>query len=86
VTGAATAPPSVFPSVRTATWDHLHRTHARLIRLYELDQIRRFAQDNDSSEHKAFALERLTAGAVMLRDLWWTALMTSEGSPAIPTR
>jgi hypothetical protein len=84
VMGAAGAAPSVFPSVRTATWDHLRRSHARLIRLYELDQIRRFAQDNDSPEHKAFAVERLTAGAVMLRDLWWTAWTTSEGSAAIP--
>jgi hypothetical protein len=81
ILAAATPPPTLFPSVRTATWEHLRRSHDRLIRLYELDLARRFGADNDSTEHKAFAVERLTAGAVMLRDLWWTAWVTSEPPP-----
>jgi hypothetical protein len=82
---AMQAAPRVFGSVRDATFEHLEQSHAQVIRLYELDRQRAFDRDNDSSEHKAFAVQRLAAGAAMLRDVWWTAWVTSE-SEAPPRR
>jgi hypothetical protein len=73
----ATAPPRVFGSFRAATLEHLQTSHSHVVRLYELDKQRAFGAENDSPEHEQFALERLAAGATMLRDIWWTAWVTS---------
>jgi hypothetical protein len=59
---------------------HIRRSHARLERLYELDRIERFGPDTKNAAHEEFAIERLAAGANMLRDLWWTAWVRS-GEP-----
>lgn len=71
--------PSVLRSLRAATLEHIGETHTQLNRLYELEQIRRFDSANNSAEHKAFAVQRLAAGAMTLRDIWWTAWVTSGG-------
>jgi hypothetical protein len=42
-----------------------------------LDKIEAFGPDTKSAEHKQFTAERLAAGATMLRDIWWTAYVTS---------
>jgi hypothetical protein len=47
-------------------------------RLYQLEKQAKFDKENASPEHKRFAVERLVAGAEMLRALWWTAWATSE--------
>jgi hypothetical protein len=47
-------------------------------RLYQLDKQTKFDKQTSSPEHKRFAVERLVAGAEMLRALWWTAWTTSE--------
>lgn len=72
-----TESPVVLPSFRTATLEHLEQSHARLMRLYELDKELAFGAETVSAEHETFALERLAAGARMLRDMWWTAWITS---------
>jgi hypothetical protein len=46
--------------------------------MYQLDKERRFDAQNDAAEHKRFVSQRLAAGATMLRDLWWTAWITSS--------
>ena len=70
--------PRAFPDVRTAVIGYLHESHALVPRLYELDKSEAFSKDNLNPAHKRFAAERLAAGAVMLRDLWWTAWVTSQ--------
>ena len=53
------------------------RTHGEVERLYRLDKASPFNGSNTTPANKAFAVERLAAGATMLRDLWWTAWITS---------
>jgi hypothetical protein len=77
VRGALTAPAQVFPDVREAVWRYLAASHALVEPLYELDHSESFGPDTRSASHRAFASERLAAGAEMLRDLWWTAWVTS---------
>jgi hypothetical protein len=74
--------PRRIGDIRPAVLAYLHGSHARLERLYELDQQEAFSPGNRSPAHKAFAVERLTAGVNMLRDLWWSAWL--EGMPPAP--
>lgn len=64
---------------------YLERSHAKVEELYILDKREPFSESNTSAEHKRFAVERLAAGAEMLRDLWWTAWVTSAQAPAHPS-
>ena len=50
--------------------------------LYELEKKESFSETTKSEEHRKFVQARLAAGAQMLRDLWWTAWVTSEVKPA----
>jgi hypothetical protein len=45
--------------------------------LYQLDKAAPFNAMTESAADKQFAAARLAAGARMLRDLWWTAWITS---------
>lgn len=75
------APARAFPELRPAVWEYLRQSHSLLETLYELDKRERFGAATRSAEHEAFAAERLAVGARMLRDLWWTAWLTS--APAL---
>lgn len=66
-----------LPDFRAAIIAHVRESHGHVVRMYELDQVRPFGAGNDAPEHRQFAAQRLAAGAVMLRDLWWTAWVTS---------
>jgi hypothetical protein len=66
-----------FPDLRAAIVAHIDESHALVERLYQIDKVQPFGVDNFRPEAKAFAVERLSAGAMMLRDLWWTAWVTS---------
>lgn len=68
---------AVHEDVRAATLAYLRRTGAELTRLYDLEKSAKFDAANTSEAHKRFAAERLAAGTTMLRDLWWTAWITS---------
>jgi hypothetical protein len=57
---------------------YLQASRAQLETLYELEKKESFSDVTKSEEHKQFVSKRLAAGAQMLRDLWWTAWMTSE--------
>lgn len=72
------APPRVIPDVREGVLTYLRASHALVPRLYDLDRIEPFGRDNRNPEHKRFTAERLAVGAEMLRDLWWTAWVTSQ--------
>ena len=56
----------------------LQASRAQLETLYELEKKESFNDVTKSEEHKQFVSKRLAAGAQMLRDLWWTAWVTSE--------
>lgn len=77
----AGAPVQVFANIRPAVLAYLQRTYGELEHLYGLDKQVTFDARNESVEHKRFTAERLAAGATMLRDLWWSAWVTSaEGA------
>lgn len=61
---------------------YLQRSHAKLEELYILDKREPFGETTTSVEHEQFAAQRLAAGAEMLRDLWWTAWVTSASAPS----
>lgn len=75
--------PRVIEKPREEMIAYLRRSYARLEELYQLDKREQFSATTTSIDHKKFAAARLAAGAEMLRDLWWTAWVTSS-LPATP--
>ena len=63
--------------VHRAVMDFIMATHELVVPLYELEKRYGFDPDNPNPETVAFAAERLAAGAVMLRDLWYSAWVES---------
>jgi hypothetical protein len=76
--------PRVLTDLRAEIIAYIARGNAEVERLYQLDKADAWGIDTRSAENKAFASERLAAGATMLRDLWWTAWVTSAGSAPAP--
>lgn len=78
--------PAVDTTARTivasgaAVRDYLLRSFAQVEPLYQVDRRARFDSLATAPENRAFAVARLAAGATMLRDLWWTAWVTSADS------
>ncbi len=68
----------VINNPREEVWNFLRASNALVEQLYILDKKEQFGAGNASLEHKKFVCERMAAGAQMLRDLWWTAWMTSN--------
>jgi hypothetical protein len=69
--------PRVVEKPREELWDYLKAANKLVEPLYILDKKEQFGAQNNSPEHKKFVSGRLAAGAQMLRDLWWTAWVTS---------
>ena len=78
VEAALTTPTQALGPLRPAIWDYVAATHALVVPLYELDEAESFGPETAGEAHRAFAVDRLAAGAAMLRDLWWTAWVTSD--------
>jgi hypothetical protein len=74
----------LLPDLRAAIITYLHETNAQVEHLYKLDKAHPFDTNTTDVEDKAFTVDRLAAGAKMLRDVWWTAWITS-GQP-VPDR
>jgi hypothetical protein len=72
----------VIAKPREEIWNYLRSSNALVEQLYVLDKQEKFNAETKSPEHKKFATDRLAAGAQMLRDLWWTAWVTSAPMPA----
>ncbi len=72
----------VIEKPREEIWNYLRSSNALVEQLYILDKQEKFSAETRSPEHKKFVSERLAAGAQMLRDLWWTAWVTSAPAPA----
>lgn len=77
VRAALTAPAQAFPGIRPAVLSYLARTNQLVDTLYALDKVATFRPETTTPEQKAFAVSRMAAGAAMLRDLWYTAWVTS---------
>ncbi len=86
IIAAMNGTPRVFPNLRTAITTYLNTSFSQLDRLYEIDTATPFSAGTTTAEQKAFASARLAAGAEMLRDIWWTAWVTSGQPVAIPPR
>jgi hypothetical protein len=69
--------PRAFPDRRRAVVAYLMTTNAEVERLYAIDKATPFIPETSTPEQKAFAVARLSAGAEMVRDLWYTAWVTS---------
>jgi hypothetical protein len=74
--------PRVYPELRPAILAYLNETFSEVEHLYQLDKAAPFGAETTSTEDKQFTAARLAAGSRMLRDLWWTAWMTSGDSSA----
>jgi hypothetical protein len=68
----------VMEKPREEVWRYLKESNQLVEQLYILDKKEQFSATNTSAEHKKFAAQRLAVGAQMLRDLWWTAWLTSD--------
>jgi len=75
-----------FPDLRSAIVAYLRETNGQVEHLYQLDKSHPFDANTTDPDDKAFTVERLAAGARMLRDLWWTAWVTSGQPVANPMR
>lgn len=71
------AEPRRIGNVREDVMSYLRATHSQLDRLYQLDQTEAFGADNTATAHREFAVQRLVAGAEMLRAMWWSAWLES---------
>ena len=71
--------PEVLGDLRSAVWAYIDESNDLVERLYELEKDVGFDPANPHPEASAFALERLTAGAEMLRNVWYTAWINSGG-------
>lgn len=70
-------------NVREAIWEHVKASNASVERQYELEQEYGFNPNAPAPEElRNFVAERLTAGAEMLRALWWSAWVESEALAA----
>jgi hypothetical protein len=72
----------VLPNLRAAIIEYLKQSNTFVEPMYRVDKAHPFDSTTTSSENKAFAIDRLAAGARMLRDVWWTAYVTSAPTPA----
>ena len=71
-------PGSVAGAAREAVRRHIFESHAEVETLYRLDRDVGFDPEAPADPAaRAFAAERLAAGARMLASLWWSAWVES---------
>jgi hypothetical protein len=75
--------PMEIQDPREAVWVHVRASNASVVRLYELEMEFGFDPGGPADPGLTdFVAQRLTAGAEMLRALWWSAWIESEGLAA----
>ncbi|TVP56573.1 MAG: hypothetical protein EA351_07630 [Gemmatimonadales bacterium] len=68
---------------RTAVFAYIRQINGYVEELYRIDRDHGFAPDREPDPVSlAFAADRIADGAVMLRDLWWSAWVESEAVAA----
>ena len=68
----------LWDTPRRTILDHIRDSHALVEELYRIDRDSPFDENNVDPRNREFAVARLTSGALMLRDAWWTAWVKSE--------
>jgi hypothetical protein len=81
VTPQISPTPRVFPDLRRAIDEYLAASNRLVEPMYKLDKAHPFNAAATDPADKAFVVSRLAAGAQMLRDIWWTAWVTSAPAP-----
>jgi hypothetical protein len=71
----------VLPDLRAAIIAYLTASNGEVERTYQIDKAHPFGAETTAPENKVFITDRLAAGARMLRDIWWTAWVTSAEGP-----
>jgi hypothetical protein len=74
------AAPRVVAQPRREILDFLTKSHGYVEELYRLEKIEPFSEKTTAETHKTFVADRIAAGSTFLRDLWWTAYVTSDQS------
>lgn len=82
VQAAVPAGAEAVTDVRAAVWGHLRATHDQVVPMYELEKAFGFDPDDAAPETEAFVIQRLAAGATMLRTLWYSAWVESAAIAA----
>lgn len=78
-------PRSVAGGARAAVLAFVHETHATVETLYRIDRDVGFDPAAPAAaEARAFAADRLAAGAALLATLWWSAWLESATPPSAP--
>jgi hypothetical protein len=73
------ADPLFVESPRDVIWAYLNTSNETVERQYQLERDHGFDPEGESHPlTREFVIERLTAGAEMLRALWWAAWVESE--------
>jgi hypothetical protein len=87
VQGRVTAPARALgPDVRAEVVAYIQASNDQVEELYRIDRDHGFDPNRPADPVSlAFAAERIAVGATMLRDLWWTAWVESEGVAAART-
>jgi len=86
VVSRMTNQPRVHANLRAAVIEYLNASFAQLEPLYEMDKATPFQAETTTEAQKAFAATRLAAGAEMLRDIWYSAWVTSGQTVQLPPR
>ncbi|HXI11272.1 MAG TPA: hypothetical protein VNM92_01330 [Thermoanaerobaculia bacterium] len=65
----------------TVAIDLIRDSLSHINTIYTLDRDQAFVRGTKAAEGKAFAADRMAAGASLLRDLWWSTYKNSERRP-----
>jgi len=80
VEGLMASTPASIEDAREAIWVHIRASNAQVERMYRLEREHGFDPDAPPApEVTEFVVQRLAAGAEMLRALWWSAWIQSDG-------
>jgi hypothetical protein len=69
--------PTVLGRGRADIFDYFRASHAQIAALYRIEKRTPFNDRTTDASAERFVVERLAFGVRMLRDLWWTAWVTS---------
>jgi hypothetical protein len=80
ITSKISGTPNVVTNEQAQIVAYFRSTHEQVVPLYELDKKAPFNSTTTAPEDKVFVVQRLVCGVNMLRDLWWSAWITSDPS------
>ena len=75
------SPASRLPDTFSDIMKYLFESNGQVAKLYQLEKVARWNEQNRNPDAKRFVATRLAAGSQMLANLWYTAWMNSASSP-----